>query len=91
MNKTTIALALEGTPQIPYALANFDVLPDAAHVREPVVKALFGVSHATVWRWVKRGRLPAPRKLSARVSGWNVGDLRKSLAMDAGEVEQGGA
>lgn len=63
------------------SLKNFDSLPDAAHVRQPVVQALFGCSAATVWRMVKRGTLPAPRKLSARVSAWNVGALRKALSV----------
>jgi predicted DNA-binding transcriptional regulator AlpA len=62
------------------ALTNFDSSPAAAHVRLPVVRALFGCSSATVWRMVKRGTLPAPRKLSERVTAWNVGDLRASLA-----------
>ena len=62
------------------ALKNFDSLPDSANVRQPVVQALYGCSAATVWRMVKRGTLPAPRKLSERVTTWNVGELRKALA-----------
>ena len=65
---------------IPDALANFDSLPDSANVRQPVVQGLVGCSAATVWRMVKRGTLPAPRKISERVTAWNVGDLRKALA-----------
>ena len=65
---------------IPDALKNFDSLPDSANVRQPVVQALYGVSSATVWRMVKRGTMPAPRKLSERVTAWNVGLLRKALA-----------
>ena len=65
---------------IPDALRNFDSLPDSANVRQPVVQALIGCSSATVWRMVKRGTLPAPRKLSLNVTAWNVGDLRKALA-----------
>ena len=61
------------------ALKNFDSLPDSANVRQPVVEALIGCSAATVWRMVKRGTLPAPRKLSERVTAWNVGALRKVL------------
>jgi predicted DNA-binding transcriptional regulator AlpA len=64
---------------LPSALLHFDTLPDAANVRQPVVQGLFGVSAATVWRMVKRGTLPAPRKLSARVTAWNVGALRRCL------------
>lgn len=65
---------------IPDALKNFDSLPDSANVRQPIVKALFGCSDATVWRMVKRGAIPTPRKLSERISAWNVGELRKALA-----------
>lgn len=62
------------------ALTNYDSFPDSAHVRLPVVRALVGCSSATIWRMVKRGTLPAPRKLSERVTAWNVGDLRKALS-----------
>jgi predicted DNA-binding transcriptional regulator AlpA len=65
---------------IPDALRNFNSLPDSANVRQPVVQGLFACSSATVWRMVKRGTLPAPKKLSERVTAWNVGDLRKTLA-----------
>jgi predicted DNA-binding transcriptional regulator AlpA len=65
---------------IPDALKNFDSLPDSANVRQPVVEGLYDVSAATIWRMVKRGTLPAPRKLSSRVTVWNVGELREALA-----------
>ncbi len=65
---------------IPDALKNFDSLPDSANVRLPVVSALKACSPATIWRMVKRGDLPAPRKLSQRITAWNVGELRKALA-----------
>jgi len=61
---------------IPVALAQFDRLPDSAHVRLPVVAALKGIGPATVWRWVKAGRLPAPVKLGPNTTAWRVGDLR---------------
>ncbi len=67
------------TGAVPDALAQFDSLPDSAHVRQPVVEALFGCSAATVWRMARRGKLK-PKKLSERVTGFNVGDLRKALA-----------
>jgi prophage regulatory protein len=65
------------TPTIPSALAQFDALPDSAYVRLPVVAALHGVGPATVWRWVKAGRLPAPLKLGPNVTAWRVGSLRR--------------
>jgi predicted DNA-binding transcriptional regulator AlpA len=74
----TKAIVLPKSCAIPDALKNFDSLPDSAHVRQPVVEALFGVSGATVWRMVKRGKLTT-RKLSERVTGFNVGELRAAL------------
>lgn len=62
----------------PYALTNFDVMPDSAYVRLPVVTKLFGVSRATVWRWSKMGKITATR-LSEKTTGWNVGNLRRAL------------
>ncbi|MHB8455361.1 MAG: helix-turn-helix transcriptional regulator [Acidiferrobacterales bacterium] len=61
------------------ALRDFDSLPDFANVRQPVVEGLLGCSSSTVWRMVKAGRLPAPKKQSERVTTWNVGELRKAL------------
>jgi predicted DNA-binding transcriptional regulator AlpA len=62
------------------ALSHFDTLPDSANVRLPVVQGLFSCSPMTVWRMTKDGRIPAARKLSARLTVWNVGELRKALA-----------
>lgn len=62
------------------ALEEFDRLPDAAHVRLPVVMALYACSDESVRRGVKAGRIPAPRKLGPRVTAWNVGSLRRALA-----------
>jgi predicted DNA-binding transcriptional regulator AlpA len=66
--------------EIPLALRNFDLLPDSASVRLPVVAGLFAISAATVWRRVQAGELPAPSKQSPRVTTWRVGDLRRALA-----------
>lgn len=67
----------KGKQQAP-ALANFDHSPDDARVRLPIVAALFGYSPATVWRRVKAGGLPAPRK-DGRTTYWLVGELRAKL------------
>lgn len=61
------------------ALQNFDDLPDYAFVRIPVVSSLYACSYTTVWRAVKAGRIPAPHKISANTTGWNVGELRSAL------------
>lgn len=62
------------------ALIQFDARPAASFVRLPVVCSLYACSPATAWRWVKAGKIPAPVKLSDRVTAWRVGDLRAALA-----------
>lgn len=66
--------------RISQALVNFDLLPDSANVRQPVVQALYACSAASIYRGVKAGRIPKPRKLSPRTTCWNVGELRRALA-----------
>jgi predicted DNA-binding transcriptional regulator AlpA len=74
-SKTTAREAAE----IPATIASFDSLPASAYVRLPTVCALFGIGPATVWRWSESGRLPRPKKIGERVSGWQVGELRGKL------------
>ena len=71
---------LESTATIPEALTSFDNLPDSAYIRLPVVKRLYGVSAATIWRGVKNQSIPSPVKLSERCTCWNVGLIRAALA-----------
>lgn len=61
------------------ALAKFDSLSDYALVRLPVLQGLYACSRATVWRHVKAGLIPAPIKLSERITVWRVRELRKHL------------
>ena len=34
-----------------------------------------GLARSTIWLWVKQGKLPAPIKLSDRVTVWRESDL----------------
>jgi predicted DNA-binding transcriptional regulator AlpA len=68
---------------IPEALANFDQLPDSAYIRLPVMKGLYGVSAASIWRGVKNSTIPKPVKLTERTTAWNVGLIRAALAVKA--------
>lgn len=60
-------------------LRNFDELPNGAFIRLPVIMALFSVSRASVWRWVKNGTIPKPIKLASRTCAWQVGEIRNLL------------
>jgi predicted DNA-binding transcriptional regulator AlpA len=65
--------------EVPDALVGADTLPDSAGVRQPVVEGLFSCSAATVWRRVKSGLLPQPKRYG-RTTVWNLGELRQVLA-----------
>lgn len=73
--------AIKTPSNITSALTNFDSLPDSAHVRLSEVTQLFGCSRASVWRWTKAKKLPAPKRFGSRFSAWNVGDLRIALGI----------
>jgi predicted DNA-binding transcriptional regulator AlpA len=75
----------ELSQSIPTALVNFDAMPDSAYIRLPVLKALYGVSNATIWRGVKNLTIPKPVKLTERCTAWNVGMVRAALAAKAGD------
>ncbi len=68
---------------IPEALAQFEQLPNSSFIRLPVIKRLYGVSAATIWRGVKKGTIPKPSKLTERTTAWNVGQIRAALAAKA--------
>ena len=65
------------------ALRDFDFLPNSQQVRLPVVKALLGVSSATIWRMVKANKIKT-HKITERTTTFNVGELRALLATKAG-------
>ncbi|GKS70224.1 transcriptional regulator, AlpA family [Nitrosomonas sp. PY1] len=68
------------------SLTNFDSYPDSAFVRVGTVAELLACSKVSVWRMSKNGTLPKPIKISNRITCWQVGQLRKSLALINREV-----
>lgn len=62
---------------------SFDDLPDGAFVRERVLlEQVLPFSRPTLWRRVKDGTFPAPKKFGA-VTAWNVGAVRAYLSCAA--------
>lgn len=56
-------------------------LPPAGYLRESqLIPHIVPVSSATLWRWCKAGRFPAPSKLGPRVTAWRVEDVRAWMA-----------
>ena len=71
-------------PPAPPAPTDLGGLADEAYIRLPAIRSIYGgVSHATIWRWVAIRAIPAPIKLSPRVTAWRVGDVRADLARRA--------
>ena len=64
------------------SLIDFEFLPDSAHIRVTTMMGLYGCSESTIWRSVRKGLIPRPKKLTSRTTVWNVGEVRKSLAKE---------
>ncbi len=53
-----------------------NVLPATGYVRQSQLLQFIPFSSATLWRKVSAGQFPRPRKLSERVTAWDVADIR---------------
>ena len=51
-------------------------LPTEGFIRVNQLSQILGVAIVTCWRWSAQGRLPAPLKLSDRVTVWRAEDIR---------------
>lgn len=55
-------------------------LPMEGYVRQAqLVPNVIPISPATLWRWVKAGKFPAPVKLGPMITAWAVADVRNWL------------
>jgi len=58
------------------------------YLKDRLVAARYGVSRATIWRWVSEGIFPAPVKLTKGCTRWRESDLLMwEEAIDAEEKE----
>ena len=44
-------------------------------VRPKATMRALGITRATLYRWIKEGRLPRPRQISTRTTGWPAAEL----------------
>jgi len=67
--------------------------PTDGNVRACEVAAFLGIGLSTVWLFTKQGRLPKPRKYSARVTVWDAAEIRSIQKAGIPEmpVEEGSA
>lgn len=68
------------------AVANFNNLPDDAHIRPKDVTVLLGIGIATFWRLVQRGQIKT-HKLTERTTTVKAGDLRAFMNREAANDE----
>ena len=47
------------------------------YVRDTDLAARYSISRSTVWRWVKKGLLPAPIQLSEACTRWRLDDIER--------------
>lgn len=63
----------------PKRITDFDNLPDSALLDVKEIRYLAGRSPASIWRDVKRGRLPRPISIGPNSSRWRAADVRAYL------------
>lgn len=55
-------------------------LPATGYIRQSsLIPGIVPVSSATLWRWVKELKFPAPVKLGENTTAWRCEDVRKWL------------
>lgn len=62
------------------------VLPETGFIRIGIFLELFPISKSSLYDGIKKGKYPAPVKLSKRTSAWRVEDVRE-LIQKVGEYE----
>lgn len=58
----------------------FEQLPERGYIRQKLlIPHLVPFSNATLWRRVKAGEFPAPKKLSPRITAWRIEEVKAWL------------
>jgi predicted DNA-binding transcriptional regulator AlpA len=50
-------------------------MQQSTYIPDTTIARRYGVSRATVWRWVKNGQLPAAVKLSPGCTRWKLAEI----------------
>jgi excisionase family DNA binding protein len=53
------------------------------------VAELCGVTRRTVWRWVREGRLPEPRRITASTVRWPADQVEEFIQQRTGGSDRG--
>ena len=54
---------------------NNHTAPEQSFLTVQATASRFSVSPATIWRWVRKGRFPAPVRLSDNCTRWKTSDI----------------
>jgi prophage regulatory protein len=58
-------------------VTNLNLIDDDSYLRLPEVMTRTGLSESTIYRLVRSGEFPSPRKLGANAVGWKVSAYRE--------------
>lgn len=47
------------------------------YLKDTDLAQMFGVSRASIWRWVKNNQFPSPVRFSSCCTRWNLTDVQK--------------
>lgn len=73
-------MVLTGRHRVRHQLKGIAMNESETLLRLPEVLRRYPVSRSTWYEGVKRGRYPAPVKLSARISAWRKSDIDEIVA-----------
>ncbi|MEQ1671441.1 MAG: AlpA family phage regulatory protein [Hyphomicrobium sp.] len=65
-------------PSVPIAIPSTPALERLISRKETLI--LIGISNATLWRWIKAGRFPAPLKIGKKKVAWRSSVLAEWIA-----------
>lgn len=65
--------------KVPPAASSLSSSPDRLIRVKELRQMLGGASLSTIYRWIAKGILPAPRRLSPRYIGWRFADIEAFL------------
>lgn len=66
----------------------FSILPAEGFVRLPQVLFMFPISRTNIWRMVKNGSFPQPKKIGPRTTVWDVQELREYRKRISEQVDE---
>lgn len=75
------------------SIGNFQNLPDVAYIRlkQLMLMQVLPYSATTIWRLCRNGKFPRPIKVSAGITAWRVGDIRRYLESISAQHGKGAA